>query len=62
MEGAWKLSDWCLLGMMRVSGGYKVGVCDVSNFLGQKFSGTKNFLGPKFSWTQNILDHKFFGP
>ena len=55
MEGVWKASDWCLLGKMRVSGGYKEGVLKVSNFFGQIFSGTKNFLGPKF------LGPKIFG-
>ena len=44
MEGVWTLYDWCLLGMMRVSGGF----WKVSNFLGQKLSGTKIFLDPKF--------------
>ena len=61
LEGFQRVSEECL-GMMRVSGGYEEGVWKVSNFLGQKFTGTKKIPGHKFFLTLNYVDHKFFGP
>ena len=58
LQGVGKVSDWCLLGIKRVSGGYKEGL---DGCLGQKiFLDQDLFLDPNFFLPNFFLSYDLF--